>query len=57
MLQLGLENEIVESPTDKGIGADIGISHIILTSDLLLAPLHNLSLSYVYMKVLCCCSY
>lgn len=47
MVDLWFENEIIESATDESIGADVGIRHIVLVSELLLTSLHNFCLSLI----------
>ena len=44
VVNLRFEDEIVESTADEGVGLDVGISHVVLGSDLLFTTLDELGL-------------
>ena len=53
MVELGFEDEIVKTTADEGVGADVGVRHIVLGSDLLLFALDQFGLGWVMGWLLC----
>ena len=43
VVHLRLQDEVIEAAAHEGVGADVGVSHVVLAADILLAPLHLLS--------------
>jgi hypothetical protein len=53
VIELGFEDEVVEPPADEGVRLDVGVGHVVLGTDLLLATLDELGLGCVEEVIHC----